>query len=199
MPFIKFNPTEELVMSILKSTVEKVRKELAENYDVITPGSVNEKYTDLCHLAVCNLYNKLRDYSIANNIDIKFTGLHGEQKHGTRLHSSLWQTQHTWAMVEIYDMVIYVDPTSSQFQKFYPDIPDYYISVEKPKWFYADMDNPVYDNIVVKLLNNIITVKRKVVLEDEVVYPRQGIVEFMQYEIWGRICDSLNKDDKYNI
>ena len=85
---------------------------------------------------------------------------------------------------------IYVDPTSSQFSYIHDDIPDYYISTDKPKWYYPDDENPAWKGIT-KKINSLIRITRKI-NGNKVHY---GIIEFIQYEIWGIISDLIRSDE----
>ena len=80
----------------------------------------------------------------AERINIKL--VHGEQAHTPEIDESEWYMEHTWVEISLYDdpTIIYVDCTSGQFKYLYNDIPDYYISTEKPRWYLADRDNPEF-------------------------------------------------------
>lgn len=129
-------------------------------------------YTGLCNMACDMLRTELRDLCKKAEIEtpLDYTIIHGELKHTPAVKSTDWYLQHTWGVVEFNGYEVYVDPTSSQFQDIFPDIPDYYISTQKPKWYYPDKRNWAFK------FKNIIWYR---------------IATFLQYEVWGRISDSI--------
>lgn len=186
---------QQIVASILYKLVIEVRKELAKSHNVYRGDYKN--YTGLCDLSVELLRHKLEEYSKENNVEIECHSIHGEQKHTWKIYSCLWSLQHTWAVVKMMGVTMYVDPTSEQFKRMYLFIPDLYISTRKPKWYYPDKHNPVYCNKITRYLNDHIKIPITISLSNgNVTKGRAGIIEFIQYEIWGRICDSMKKQER---
>lgn len=188
------NETEEKVADILKEIILEVRKEISKEYDIYK--GVYKDYNGLCDVATRLLERKINTYAMTNEIEIKFNSIHGEQKHTSALKSYYWPFQHTWASVSMMGITMYVDPTSSQFKRFYNYIPDFYISTSEPKWYYPDSKNPLYSNKIAILLNDHIHIPRKVIIDGKVHRYREGIIEYFQYHIWGMICDDINCQEK---
>jgi len=129
----------ETIDFALEKVVTEVRSELAKQYDVT--GGIYVNYQGLCDKAHELFVEKM----IVRYPMVIVNSHHGEQRHGPRLEAKYWQNQHTWSSVETLSRtIIYVDITSQQFQRFYGDIPDYYISVTEPEWFYPDDRNPYF-------------------------------------------------------
>lgn len=193
---LKFrNKTEETVASIIYPIVVKIRKDLMLKYDVFQGEYRN--YTGLCDTSVKMLSEELQKYATENNISIECHGIHGEQKHSPRLNSCLWSVQHTWAIVKMMGVTMYVDPTSSQFKRIYHFIPDFYISCRKPRWYYPDSKNPVYNNRITGSINKYIKIPTvKTFNSGKVIRYKAGIIEYFQYEIWGRIADLMHKQER---
>jgi len=89
--------------------------------------------------------NYLSNCDVLKELDITIDFIHGEQKHSKKIKEEDWYIEHTWLAIHWKHTTIYCDPTSGQFQNLYPDIPDYYISTRKPKWFYPDSENPEWN------------------------------------------------------
>lgn len=189
------NEVEEAVAGILYNMVIEIRKELSMQYDIYK--GEYENYSGLCDLSIIMLCDKLNKYTNKTKVEIVCTPVHGEQQHVPRLDSSFWYYQHTWAIVKMMGVTMYVDPTSGQFKNIYKYIPDFYISTKKPDWFYADSENPLYSNKFIRFLNDHIQISRKVKLSNGVITcTKDGIVEYIQYDIWGKLSNSLNKQEK---
>ena len=139
------------------------------------------------------LNDKLIEYADTHEIAIKCTAIHGEQKHNSRIDSSYWMYQHTWALVTINEISIYVDPTSSQFKYLYSDIPDFYISTIAPPWYYPDLKNPAFHPAFTRWIDEHIKIPLLHYKRFNGKCPKAGIIEFFQYEIWGRLCDMKRK------
>lgn len=183
-----------LLTDVIPMIVESVRYKLSRQYDV-TSGEY-ERFTGLCDIASEEVILRLKDYLINSGFttpkDFVITSIHGEQRHSTSIESKFWPLQHTWVHLNIFNTSIYVDPTSSQFDNIYNDITPYYISTMKPKWFYPDKENPAWRGIGCKI-NNIKLIPRKIIMGNEIYKVHDGIIEFVQYEIWGRISDTIRK------
>lgn len=183
-----------LLTDVIPMIVESVRDKLSKQYDVTSGGC--EKFSGLCDAASAEVIVRLKDYLINSGFttpeDFVVMSIHGEQRHSTIIESKFWILQHTWVYLNISNTPIYIDPTSSQFDNIYDDIPSYYISTVKPKWFYPDQENPAWRGICGKI-NNIRFIPRKIIVNDEIYKAHDGIIEFVQYEIWGRISDAIRK------
>ncbi len=170
--------------------IREIRSDLAKEYDVF-PGGKNENYMGLCDIAVTRLIKQLEKYKEKRNISLVFKAEHGELSHSPICDSSHWPTQHTWCLVKRFDALIYVDPTSSQFKDIFPDIPEYYLSLEPPKWYLSDRFNRAYSGWTATLNKWKLTYKiRK---DGKRMVVREGIVEFFQYSIWGGISDFIRR------
>lgn len=169
--------TTQKVKTLLRDSCLKVRNRLANQYDVNDPESRWFQYRGLCDKASVMLHYML-DYEHPSMFSIKT--MHGEQKHTTRISSDEWLYQHTWLRVTdlIHRKIYYVDPTSSQFQDLYPEIPDYYIDEEPPEWFLDDAHNFV----VSKLGHRI---------NDKIRVCNYGILDIFEYIIHGGISDGI--------
>lgn len=186
---------EKTVSSILYKMVIEIRKELAKSHDVVSGDKKN--YTGLCDIAVNMLHDKLKVYAETNYVEIESRSIHGEQRHTWKLHSCLWPLQHTWAVVKMMDVTMYVDPTSGQFSRLYFYIPDFYISTRKPKWYYPDNKNPAYCNKITRYLNDHIKIPVHITqCNGSVIKGKEGIIEFIQYQIWGKFCDLMHKQER---
>lgn len=187
---------DEIIQKYIEPAVVSIREELAEKYDV-NSGTFHN-YKGLCDKSIIMLIDKMNGIDVADISKLYVDPIHGEQSHHPRLESKKWHLQHTWAIVKIFGIEIYVDPTSQQFKDLYNDIPDYYISGTKPKWYYPDDDNPAWRGILNKV-NDIIEIKHKMKNKSDnkhyVVH--DGIIEFIQYEIYGKISDLLRKIKKW--
>lgn len=75
--------------------------------------------------------------------------IHGYIAPHWRVKSSEWSKEHTWCKYKDY----YVDITISQFLPIIKNVPSFYISKKKPKWFTTKQKNQsklitsVYDRI----------------------------------------------------
>lgn len=182
------------VNDIILPQIKSIRNKLASEYDVVNGCFKN--YTGLCNEASKEFCDTLNEYFKANgeltkDLQASVESIHGEQRHTPRIESKNWPAQHTWCIVKVAKMKIYVDITSQQFQDIYDDIPDYYVSIIKPKWFYSDKDNIAWRAFfgIPRWFNEHIKIQHK--LGDRVI--KEGIIEYIQYEIWGKISDKIYK------
>ena len=114
--------------------------------------------------------------------------VHGELRHTPKINSIYWTTLHKWIYMEYGNCHIYIDPTSKQFRSLYPDIPDYYVSTNPPKWYYGNYQNIGYGNLGSKLNRKY---RIKTVMREQTT--KLGLVEFFQYKVWGSISDIIHK------
>lgn len=176
---LKMTTKEMIIKSCVEPAVNVVRIELAEKFDV--ENDPYYKYQGLCDAACKMFEEKMNEFNDKFGYHIETHIIHGEQKHSPKIHSNKWYFEHTWCYIIFGGHKIYVDPTSSQFQSIYNDIPDYYISDKKPKWYYPDSNNPLFWSIFKKFHNEKIT--------DFL----QFIPWSMQYVIWAKISDFIHK------
>lgn len=173
--------------------VKNVRDELSKQYDVTKEPYYN--YCGLCDMASIRcreeIIKKLQDkWKLEANVEC----MHGEQSHSTLSSSNKWPMEHTWVRVHVASLwTIYVDPTSGQFQDIYHDIPDYYVSSIKPKWYYSDEDNWRFNNKIGSWFTNHRCIKRKVIINRKKEIVHDSIPEFLQFEVWGRISDTIRR------
>lgn len=176
---------------MIKYNMWQVRRELEKHTVGSNPDNPN--YAGLCYQATSMFLEKMKESCEKRGIPLKFKSIHGEQRHNPNLHSTKWHFQHQWCWVDLLGKRYYVDCTCGQFKDLYDDIPDYYISIKKPKWFLDDRKNIAFNGFT-KWLNQKIVIRRRIVLTDmgktEV---HDGIIEFIQYEIWGPISDFIRK------
>lgn len=174
------------IHKLLEEIVLEIREELAQEYDIIND---EKDYGGLCDTAYTKFEKKIKLFNFCHRTNFEVLRFHGEQSHHPRIDSKRWPIQHTWMGIrEPGFHIYYVDPTSQQFKRFYNDIPDYYISTKPPKWYYSDRKNPTWNGYT-KYLNNKIKIPHKI--NGRVV--REGIIEFCQYEIWGRVSDFIRR------
>lgn len=171
---------EQRMVYIITGMIVKIRIDLTYSYDTDVVDSNYERFAGLCDISCDMLKEKLTRYALEYDENITVKEIHGEQKHSPMCPSNLWALQHTWAMITWDDFVFYVDPTSSQFNHIYRDIPDMYVSKAPPKWYLPDRRNISFSNRGAKLNNRF-------------VIGGLGIVEFLQYKVWGRISDVIRK------
>lgn len=175
---------DRLIKNDLKDIVESVRHEII--LEVLKEDNKSFNFNGLCDVVSDKLIEKIKYYMDNKfGIQVKVYKLHGEQKHTPKIPSSKWTLQHTWVAMMIGNNVIYIDATCQQFQDMYNDIPDYYISDKPPKWFYPDSKNWVYGIKFTRLINRKIKIKHSLMHE--------GIIEFIQYSVWGTISDLIRK------
>lgn len=190
---------EQIIRKIIIPQVVAVREDLDEKYSVYTSPE-HKNYEGLCFEAYLKLKDKIEKLNGTLTIEMKVDDIHGEQRHAPSLKSKYWPIQHTWSIIEIHDQkdgsefTVYADPTCEQFQDIWQDIPKYYVSEKKPKWFYPDRKNPVWHNYfgVTRWINKHIFIPNTITYADGSKKKiRDGIIEFIQYEIWGRISDFI--------
>lgn len=185
------------IEKIIEPRVKSIRENLASEYDIVDGCFKN--YTGLCDSASSEFCKQMNEYfnknkDLSDELKCSVGSLHGEQKHSPVIKSSYWPLQHTWCFVNFARMTVYVDITCQQFKSIYDDIPDYYISKTKPKWFYPDKDNPAWRGIfgIGQWLNNHINISHKVTDKGgKRRNVKEGLIEFFQYEIWGSISDKI--------
>ena len=153
----------------------------------------DHQYAGLCDYAYNVFKDKIAEHNKTHNTSLEVLHFHGEQSHTAKVDPQHWHMQHTWMGVRLpnSDTIIYIDPTSQQFQWLHDDIPDYYISIVPPKWFYSDRKNPLWNGWT-RWLNQRLRLKRKIYVEEDGKKVSRnvsdGIIEFLQYEIWGGLC-----------
>lgn len=174
----------------LKEIVTDIRRLLEKDYDI---EDQYQDYSGLCDEAYTRFKAAIESFNIQYGTNWEVLHFHGEQKHSAQISPSNWIYQHTWMGVKIDEKVVYVDPTSQQFRWLHKDIPDYYISSEPPPWYYWDRKNPAFNSIW-KRLNELIKWKR-IVKDFDGEYHRvtEHLVEFIQYSIWGGLCELYRK------
>ena len=181
-PWLDYRIAEELI----RPAVKKVRSQLLLEY----PDNINLE--GLCNKAVemlqTEFYVLLSNNRKYDSYNVVYGTLHGELTHSPKILSKYWPIQHTIAVISVNDTKFFVDPTSSQFNDILEDVNDYYISTVKPKWFYPDKSNPVWNGIT-KTINNKIHIHAKIAGLDY----NLGIVEWMQFYVWGSLSDMIHK------
>lgn len=178
---------------IIHNTVIEVRKELKRNYT--DDKWDNDFYEGLCYTASTKFIEKI--VAKYNGANIQTQLIEGEQAHNPRLPSKYWCIQHTWCSVTINGETWYVDCTSSQFKFLYKDIPEYYISRKKPKWYCPNRKSLKLHAVKVIDINGKIRVRRKVkIYEGETplyVITKVGLIDIFRYDIWGKFSDIIRK------
>lgn len=176
--------------------VHEVRKELSEKYNI--KEGEHKDYTGLCDEACILFINKFKSIGMDKNvIDIK--SVHGEQKHSISIASEFWIFKHTWIEISMPNkLTFHVDPTSQQFKWLYDDIPDWFVLFMKPpKWYLKDKHNFRWSKIGV-WLNDHIYFKKKIYDKKRNEYDKvkNGIVEFLQYDIYGLLISDFIRSHK---
>ncbi len=181
----------KLIYEHIVPVVKEVRTSLSKTWDI--HNGDHKDYTGLCDEAVTEFTKKFKARIESEGIfkDASVRQFHGELAHNPSIPSQFWPLQHTWAAVEFRGITIYVDPTCQQFKSICSDIPDYYVSVIEPKWFYSDRDNPVWNGFT-RFINEKVQIPRTV-KDDDVGHRKvhDGIIEYFQYEVWGIISDTI--------
>ena len=108
--------------------IKKVRRNLLK-----LPTKTSGKCFDASKIIALNLMKKFKD--------CEFYLQHGEIAHSLNIPSKYWSIQHTWLKIKKGELVLYVDATCDQFRHLFKEIPDFYISEKKPKWFLNDEEN----------------------------------------------------------
>lgn len=173
----------------LNNIVVNARYYLAKKYDVTNVNSEYFKYRGLCYKA-SNIVKYHLKYGYGSLVSVKI--VHGEQRHRPIINSKYWIYEHTWLEVTFNGKKYYVDPTSSQFQCLYGDIPDFYISKKRPIWYLPDKRNICFHPKAFRFLNEkfFIKVKRKDKNGNKECI-HFGIIEFLVYYVWGGISDKI--------
>lgn len=185
--------TKRMLNEIFPFLIQAVRDELRKHYDVDNFFSDHFKFNGLCYSASQFMESALETWiefyneECNQNETIEVNIIHGEQRHTTNLESKYWTIEHTWVSVKVFGTLYYLDPTSSQFEKMYDDIPPYYIGLEPPKWFIADKDNWRYKKPW-KLLDKI-RIKHK----DQYGVHNIHFTDYLVFVLWGRISDGIRK------
>ena len=184
-------------------------KEVRQNLEITHDMQEHPNFTGLDNKASAMLVERLtssEELKKTQIFDLEIVMVHGEINHKPFIPSRYWAMRHTWVEVgmnfeaknleyrRVRDVYIYIDCTSQQFKHMFEDIPDFYISALTPHWFYPDRDNWVYKEDSFKWLNENIKIpikKKDNRYCDDVI----GLLEYCQYEIWGRISDWLGKNN----
>ena len=175
----------------VKQIVLGIREQLAKEYDLVEDY---KDYSGLCDEAYIRFKREIESLNVQYNTDFEVLHFHGEQSHSPRIDQKHWSYQHTWTGIKLYGKILlYVDPTSQQFKDIYPDISDYYISPISPPWYYSDRENPRYNGWTGYLNDRIIIKHKHKFSNGETRKVKDGIIEFCQYEIWGRISNLIRK------
>lgn len=172
---------------IIEENVKALREELRPQTEGSNP--LHPNYTGLCYQATSMFLGRMTDVCYDKQIALECESIHGEQRHTPEVPSKYWGNQHQWCWVKLLGKKYYVDCTSGQFRDLYNDIPDYYISAEKPRWFYEDSRNPANTK-----WNQRLIVDQHIVCTDwgyNIEYTT--LVEYIQYQIWGPISDLIRK------
>lgn len=187
-----YNRVSKIIKYHLESMTNVIRDNLSNSYNVENPESEYYQFRGLCNTASEEFIQLCRRRYFAENVTLlECSGLHGEQRHHPRLLSIYWLLEHTWVEC-IFDtpcgvMKFYVDPTSEQYSILYSDIPNYIVSNKPIKFYYKDDDNPRWNNRFLRYIND------KILYKVGSPYNKVGIIEFLQYIIWGNISDLLHK------
>lgn len=177
---------------VIEKLILQVRSELSILYDV-DEGQEYEYFAGLCEISCERFEELISDLNDRLGTNLKVKRHHGEQRHTPLIESKYWPIEHTWASVTCGNVVLYIDITSSQFKYIYDDIPDYYISTSKPKWYYPDYDNWRFKGKVIKRLMNYRCIKHTIQINGEPLVINDSVAEVLQFDIWGRISDAIHR------
>ena len=172
---------EEVLMLVhhLDSFVEKFHNEvILEDEDDIG------RYDYVIKLLAKELEFHMKEYK---GITVHVYNEHGELRHTPAINSKYWVIQVKWLCMEYYGYRIYIDPVSSQFRHLLPDIPDWYVSLKKPKWYLSNGRNIGYSKIGIR-----INKKLRVFTTIHGQKCRVGLIEWLQYKVWATVSDVLN-------
>lgn len=180
--------TQDLT-KLVEQLVSEVRVDLVRIYALDVDDKVPD-FTGFCYDSITRLDEKVEQYAVENHVEIECIMIHGEQSHSPICPSKLWHIEHTWSKVVSGKNEVYADPTCSQFKFLYPDIPDYYVSTAPPLWFLDDRKNIAFNGIT-KRINNSIEIPLTIYDNHVPRVVHDGIIEYCQYNIWGRVSDFI--------
>lgn len=144
--------------NILIPRIIKIRKYYSDKYNI--EEGCFKNYRGLSYDMSIDLIKSLQNY-FEKNDELKYQLsyeadiLQGHQKRCPRIESHDWMLKHTWVYVKIMNKPIYIDLSSQEFKNIYLDIPDYYISFKKPKWYSESSDNKMINYLMNVLWNPI--------------------------------------------
>lgn len=177
---------------IIHNTVLEVRKYIKAVYiDKEEPW--NKTYCGWCNEASELFMEKIETKFKKRGSKVETKRIHGEQAHNPISLSRWWPAQHTWCSVTVDNETWYVDCTSQQFQEWYEDIPDYYISKKKPKWYYSDSENLRFHGFTGWLEKKIRLNDGEELFEDYIVKFDIGIISYIQRYVWAPTSDIVRK------
>lgn len=185
---------EMLMNGDILKIVTETREEIAQHFNVVDEDSPYYRYKGLCDYT-CSLIKERIDnrFKESRRFSVECECVHGEQKHTPMIKSKFWPIQHTWLNITIGDDVkyhIYLDPTIEQFRDLYDFSYAIYLEMCKPYWFYPDNENPLFTPLG-KDINNNYYIRHRAVVNGNQMMINDGIIEFLQYEVWGRISDLI--------
>lgn len=180
------NKIEWFLALKLEKIVLDVRKELKRRYPH------NGNLTGLCDTATLMIIERVRNRDFLEELDIEICGIHGELSHTPMIPSRSWVREHTMCTLHVGNLVYYIDATCEQFRDISEDIPKFYISKDMPKWFYPDECN-IRWNKLFNFINEHVYVKKTVEYNSDKLVVKCGIVEILQYDVWGHISDLIRK------
>ena len=153
--------------------------------DVVDAGGYEEY-----KVVMDKFYDGLTKYILQRyNINCNVYKVSGELKHSPVIFSKYWKTKRIWICLLYFDKWIYIDPFSIEVSKLIPEIPEYYISFKMPKWYLPLYKNKSYSTNLGIFLNH----KFGVIKEEDGTLVRYGIIDYLQYKVWGRISDWIHK------
>jgi hypothetical protein len=181
---------KEIISNIIIPAVIDIRdRELFEKYNVNENGYYRQ-YEGLCNEATTSFINRMNKLNndIGTNIECK--AVHGELKHNPLILSKYWSIQHTWIKMKVDKYTFYIDCTSSQFKWLFKNIPEYYISCKKPKWYISDSKLPEFRRDEFSQMISKYTIY---------TYDKNGycgsipLPVFIRYKIWAKISDFIHR------
>lgn len=131
----------------------------------------NKFWIGTCDMVSEIIIDRIKKFAKDYNINLQVDYVHGEIRHSPKIKSENWVYQHTWVQMDISGTSIYLDGTCQQFRDIWPDIPNWYVSLKPPKWFYPDRRNPMW------------------VFKNHTI---QDAIGFVQYNIWGKMSDIIH-------
>lgn len=184
--------TDLLIEDLIYHTIIPLLKQVRTNWVNTHEGANdNAKLIGSCNEISAEIRNKLteyiRQYGPFDYHTVSFELMHGELAHKPFIESRYWSHQHTWLCMTIGKTSVHIDATCGQFKDIVPNIPDWYVSIAAPMWFYWDRKNPLFNGVTAQIDN----VTREFAKKH--LNRHTGLIEYLQYDVWGRISDRIYK------
>lgn len=199
------NNNKLAVMKLVSLIARKEQKRLERKFDVMNSDSPYYNYDGLCIVSSNDIIRFINRHWIGLEPGdehpmyiIYAREIQGELSHNPFIESDNWPIQHSICEFTIQNrfdnddkLNVYVDCTCHQFADIIPNIPSIYVSEKIPWWFYPDRKNYAYNGLTHYI--NKISITRRLVIDNDVRVVHDGLIEIIQYELWGAISDFIRK------